>query len=89
MKKYDTKQCLKLLQKMFIRLLTGLVSAFNHTKCVSLSNQKYEIQPTFINLHPNEYSQEFQYYPFTVKLDKCVGSCITLSDFSNKIMSSK
>ena len=79
----------EIITKMFIRLLTGLVSASNHTKCVSLSNQKCEIQPTFINLHPNEYSQEFHYYPFTVKLDKCVGSCITLNDFSNKLMSSK
>ena len=63
--------------KMFIWLLTGLVSASNHAKCVSLSNQKCEIQPTFINLDANEYSQEFHYYPFTVKLDKCVGSCST------------
>ena len=31
------------------------------------------IQPTLINLHPNEYSQEFQYYPFGVKLDRCGG----------------
>ena len=51
---------------------------------MGLSNQKYEIQPTFINLHPNEYSQESHYYPFTVKLDKCVGSCNTLNDLSNK-----
>ena len=42
-----------------------------------LSNQKCMIQPTFINLHPNEYSQEFHYYPFAVKLDRCVGSCNT------------
>ena len=34
----------------------------------------YEIQPTLINLHPNEYTQELHYYPFTVKLDRCVGS---------------
>ena len=27
------------------------------------------IQPTLINLHPNEYSQEFHCYPFAVKLD--------------------
>ena len=70
---------------MSIRLLTGLVIASNHTKCVSLSNQKYEIQPTFINLHPDEYSQEFHYYPFTVKLDKCVGSCNTFNDLSKKV----
>ena len=27
------------------------------------------VQPTLINLHPNEYSEEFHYYPFGVKLD--------------------
>ena len=43
------------------------------------------IQPTLINLHPNEYSQEFHYYPFAIKLDKCVGSCDALNDLSNKV----
>ena len=47
-----------LIKKMFIRLLTIIVSTFNHTKCVSLSNQKCMIQTTLINFHPNEYSQE-------------------------------
>ena len=37
-----------------------------------------------INLHRNEYSQKFHYYPFAVKLDICVGSCNTLNDLSNK-----
>ena len=85
MKKHDLKQCLEFLKKRLIRLLTGLVSASNHTKCVSLSNQKCEIQLNLINLHPNEYSQEFQYYPFRVKLDKCPGSCNTPNDLSNKV----
>ena len=39
---------------------------------MSLSNQKCLNQPTLINLHPNEYSQEFHHYPFAVKLDRCV-----------------
>ena len=43
------------------------------------------IQSTLINLHPNKYSQEFHYYPFAVKLDRCVGSCNTQNDFSNKL----
>ena len=58
-----------LIMKIFIGLLTGLVNGSNHTKCISLSNQKCMTQPTFINLHPNECSQEFHYYPFMVKLD--------------------
>ena len=70
---------------MFIRLLSGLVNGYNHTKCVSLSNQKCQIQPTLINLHPNVYSQEFHYYPFATKLSRCVGSCNTLKPLSNKV----
>ena len=68
-----------------MRSLTGLVSASNHTKCVLVSNEKCEIQPTFVNLHPNEYSQTFHYYPFTIKLDKYVGSCNTLNDLPKKV----
>ena len=74
-----------LIMKIFNGLLTDLVSGSNHTKCVSLSNQKCKIQPTLISLHANEYNQEFHYYPFAVKLDRCVGSGNTLNDLSNKV----
>ena len=40
-------------------------------------------QPTLVNSHPNEYSQEFRYYKFSVKLDRRAGSCN--SDLSNKV----
>ena len=53
-------------KRIFIGLLTGIINGSSHTKCISLSNQKCMIQPTLINLHPNEYSQEFHYYPFLV-----------------------
>ena len=48
-----------------------------------LSNQKCIVQPNLINLHPNECSQNFHYYSFTVKLDRCVGSCNTINYLSN------
>ena len=76
---------LGLSKKIIIGLLTGLVNGSNHTKCQSLSNQKCMNQPTLINLHPNEYSQEFHYYPFGVKLDRCAGSCNIVHDLSNKV----
>ena len=60
------------LRKIFIVLLTGLVNRTNHTKCVSLSNRKVNIHPTLTNLHLNNYSQEFHYYLFSVKLNRCV-----------------
>ena len=73
-----------LIKKMLIGLWSGRVNGSNDTKCVSLSNEKCEIQPPLINLHPNEYSQKLHYYLFTSKLDRCVGSCNTLSDLSDK-----
>ena len=53
----------ELVKKTFIGLLTGLVNESNHTKCASLSNQKSMVQPTLINLHPHEHSQELHFRP--------------------------
>ena len=66
-------------------MLTDIANASNHAKCVSISNQKCEIQLNIINLHPNEDSEELPYYPFAVKLDICVGSCDTFNDLFNKV----
>ena len=71
-----------IITKVFIVLLTTIVNAF---KGVSLSNQKYEIQPTLINLHRYEYNQELHCYPFVVKLDRCVGSCNTPNGLSHNV----
>ena len=57
---------------MVIGLKHDLANTSNHTKCASLSHQKYDIQPTLAILHPKEYSKELCYYPFTVNLDRCV-----------------
>ena len=74
-----------LIKEIFIGLLITIVNASNHTKFVSLSNQKCMIQPTLINFHPNEYSQELHYYPFALKLDRSVRSCNNLNELSNKV----
>ena len=72
----------RLIKKTFIGLLIRIVNASNHTKCVSLGSQKYTIQLSFTNLHPNEYSQELHYYQFSVR---CVESCNNLNDLSNNV----
>ena len=38
--------------------LASIVDA-DHVKCVSLNNRQYMIQPTLVNLHPNEYVAGF------------------------------
>ena len=74
-----------LIKKIFIGLLTGRINSSNNWKSTALNNQKCMIQRTLVNLHPNKYIHEFQYYPFAVKLDRCIGSWNTLFDFCNKV----
>ena len=42
-------------------------------------------QPTLINLYSGEYSQGLHYYSFLVNLVRCVRSCNTLNDLSNRV----
>ena len=54
---------LGIIKIMFTVLLTSIVNASNHTRCVSLYNPKGIIQSALINLYSKEYSLEFHYYP--------------------------
>ena len=74
-----------IIEKMFVVLLSNTVNGSNHTRILSFGNQKCMTLPTPINLHPNEYSQEFHYYLFAVKLHRRVGSCNPLNDLSNEV----
>ena len=69
------------IKKIFIGLLTGLLNASNHTKCVPLTYHQRTSQPTLINLHP----KGLHYYQFAVNLERCVGSCNILNDLFNKV----
>ena len=69
----------------YLLYLSNIANGFNHNKCISLSNQKCMTQPTRINLHTNEYSRQFHYCPFAVKLNRCVGICNTINDSSRKV----
>ena len=52
--------------------------------CAVKQSEMYGSTYTLIKLHPNEYSQEFHYDPFAVKLDRSVGSFNTFNDLSNE-----
>ena len=68
---------------MLMGLLSSIFNTYNrHSNWISLSNPRCMIPIILIKLHSNEYSQEFHYYPFSVKLDRCVGSCNILNDLS-------
>ena len=80
----------RLTRKPFIALLSfsgslaSIVSP-DHIKCISLNNQECISPTALINLYPNEYNEGLHYYPFAVNVDRCMGSCNTLNDLSNKV----
>ena len=53
MKGKQYKKMFGIIKKMFIVLLSNIPNESNHTKCMSLINQKCMTQPTLIYLHPN------------------------------------
>ena len=75
---------LKLIKKIFIGLLTGIVNGCNHKKCFSLSNQKCKIQPILINYILMNTVKNFTIIHFQLNYIKCVRSCYTLNDLSKK-----
>ena len=48
-----------IIKKLLMGLLIRIDKGSNHTKCVSLGNEKCMIPATLTNLHPNEYNKEF------------------------------
>ena len=51
-------------------------SNVNSLECVSMKNQKCKIKLEIINVNTNEPV----FYPFSIKVNKCSGSCNNISD---------
>ena len=57
------------------------LSNVNSLKCVSMNNQEYKIRTEVINLNNNEPIC----YPYSIKINRCKGSCNTINDPYAKI----
>ena len=53
----------------------------NSLECVSMNNQECKIRPEIINLNTNETI----FYRYSIKIDKCIGSCNPANDPYAKI----
>ena len=53
----------------------------NSLECVLVNNQECKIRPEIINLNTNES----KFYPYSIKINKCKGSCNTINDPYAKI----
>ena len=48
----------------------------NPLKCVSMNNQECKVSPEIVNVNNNEPV----FYPFSIKVSKCSGSCNNIND---------
>ena len=48
----------------------------NSLECVSVNNQKCKIRSEIINVNTNEP----MFYPYSITINKCKGSCNTIND---------
>ena len=50
--------------------------SFNALKCISMNNQEYKVRPEIVNINSNKPS----FYPYSVKISKCSGSCNNVNE---------
>ena len=48
----------------------------NSVECVSMNNQECKTRPEIINVNTNESV----FYPYSITINKCKGSCNTIND---------
>ena len=69
----------RFVKKVFFIGLT-ILSNFTNTNsllnCISMKNQECKIRPKIINVNSNEPV----FYPFTIRISKCSGSCNNIND---------
>ena len=53
----------------------------NSLKCISINNQNCKIRPKIVNLN----SEEPFFFPFSIKISKCSGSCNNMNDPYTKL----
>ena len=53
----------------------------NPLKCVSMNNQERKISPEIININSDEPS----FYPYSILVNKCNGSCNNINDPYTKL----
>ena len=67
---------------IFVKKAFALIKTFfnplyvNSLECISMNNQEYKARPKIIDLNNNEPV----FYPYSIKVNKCSGSCSNIND---------
>ena len=64
------------MNKILVVTMTFLVSSVNSLECVSKNDRECKIRPEIISANNNEPV----FYPVSIKVNKCSGSCNNIND---------
>ena len=69
---------LKFIKKIFVStfMFFGSLSRENPLECISMNNQECKVRPKIVNVNSNNP----MYYPFSIRTNKCNGSCNNIND---------
>ena len=70
---------LRFVKQIFVSIMIFIgcnLSNLNSLKCISIKNQECKIRPEIVNVNSNEPT----FYPYSVKINKCRGSCNNIND---------
>ena len=62
------------IKKVFVVAMSFFI--YNALKCVSINNQECRARPEVININSNESL----FYPYSILVNKCSGSCNNIND---------
>ena len=62
-------------------MVSTFLSSINLLSCISMANKECKVRPEVINVNSNEPV----FYPFSIKISKCSGSCNNINDPYEKI----
>ena len=66
-----------LVKKVFVAIATILdLSCVNSLECISVNNQECKARPKIIDVNSNEPV----FYPYSIRVNKCSGSCSSIND---------
>ena len=68
----------KFVKQMFISTMMffGSLTSVNPLECLSMNNQECKVRPEIVKVKSNEPI----FYPFSIRTNKCSGSCNNIND---------
>ena len=66
---------------LVINIFTNIILKVNSLECMSMINKKYIPRPKFFDVNTNDPV----FYPYSIKINKCSGSCNNINNPYGKI----